>query len=234
MKKILFVTGTDTGVGKTVLTALLVAFLRREGRNALAMKPFCSGSRGDVRLLHRLQEGCLTLEEVNPFYFDKPLAPGVAGKNIPLPVAAGKIRDLARRCEILVVEGVGGLLVPLGENYTVRTLMEHLDCKAILVCANKLGAINHTLLTVEALQDVMRKELTIVMMEAKRPDISAASNVRVIRRMFSKNRVFVLPYLGPGASTASEIKKSAFFLKKTLAQIAMGGNVASFFSKNRG
>ena len=76
MEKIIFVTGTDTGVGKTVLTAMLLTYLRKKGANALGMKPFCSGSRGDARLLRACQKGCLTLDEINPFYFDKPLAAG--------------------------------------------------------------------------------------------------------------------------------------------------------------
>ncbi|MCL5097200.1 MAG: dethiobiotin synthase, partial [Candidatus Omnitrophica bacterium] len=76
--KTVFITGTDTGVGKTVLTALLLAYLRRQGRIVWAIKPFCTGRRGDVRLLHRLQDGELTLAEINPFHFSEPVAPLVA------------------------------------------------------------------------------------------------------------------------------------------------------------
>ncbi|MGA2177892.1 MAG: dethiobiotin synthase [Verrucomicrobiota bacterium] len=232
MKKILFVTGTDTGVGKTVLTAMLLAFLRGAGRDALAMKPFCSGSRGDARLLHDLQKGCLTLDEVNPFYFDKPLAPAAAAKNVPLRAALAKIRELAGRCDILVVEGVGGLLAPLGKGYTVRDLIGNLDCKVIVVSANRLGTINHTLLTVEALQVSGQKELAIAMMGVRKPDISAASNVRMIRRMAPRTPVFAIPYLGFGASKAGGVKKNVIFLKKTLAQLAWGGSVGLVLSQN--
>jgi dethiobiotin synthetase len=92
VKNILFVTGTDTGAGKTVLTALLLDFLRSEGIRVLAMKPFCSGPRGDAVLLHGLQKGCLTLDDVNPFYFDRPLAPAAAGRGqVSLTVALRKI-----------------------------------------------------------------------------------------------------------------------------------------------
>ena len=78
MGKIIFVTGTDTGVGKTLLTALLLQHLRAHGQSALAIKPFCSGGREDAELLHSLQENELTLDEMNPFHFKKPLAPYLA------------------------------------------------------------------------------------------------------------------------------------------------------------
>src|SRR5581483_3100804 len=76
--RILFITGTDTGVGKTLLTAMLLHHLRVAGRRTLAMKPFCSGGRDDVELLHALQDGELTADEINPFYFSEPTAPLVA------------------------------------------------------------------------------------------------------------------------------------------------------------
>jgi dethiobiotin synthetase len=231
VKRIVFVTGTDTGVGKTVLTAMLLAFLRREGRNALAMKPFCSGSRGDARLLHGLQKGCLTPDEVNPFYFDKPLAPGATGKNVLLRTALGKILNLAGRCDVLVVEGVGGLLAPLGKGYTARDLIGRLDCGTILVSANRLGTINHTLLTLEALQSSVQKELKIVVMDAKKPDISAASNIQMIRRMTPGTPVYSIPYLGPRASKPFAVKKNVNFVKKTLALLTGGDKVGLVLSK---
>src|SRR6185312_6066960 len=73
--KIVFITGTDTGVGKTIFTGLLVRHLREHGVHALAMKPFCSGGRGDVKLLRAMQDAELTENEINPFYFPKPVAP---------------------------------------------------------------------------------------------------------------------------------------------------------------
>src|SRR5258705_9807549 len=78
--KIIFVTGTDTGVGKTLLTGLLLHHLRTEGCHALAMKPFCSGGRGDVEFLHALQDGELSEREINPFYFHEPVAPLLAAR----------------------------------------------------------------------------------------------------------------------------------------------------------
>src|SRR6476469_2720446 len=101
--KIVFITGTDTGVGKTLLTGLLLCHLRARGARALALKPFCSGSRGDAQLLHDLQDGDLTLEEVNPFYFPEPVAPLVSARKhkrkIPLDEVIQHISSVATRVE---------------------------------------------------------------------------------------------------------------------------------------
>src|ERR1041385_8329560 len=146
--RIIFITGTDTGVGKTIFTGLLVHHLRTEGVHALAMKPFCSGSRADVRLLRGMQDEALTEEEINPFYFPEPIAPLVSARKrkrlIPLGEVVQWIKKTAARCECLLVEGSGGLLVPLGEKYLVRDLIKRLNCEVIVVSRNQLGTINHT------------------------------------------------------------------------------------------
>ena len=112
--KILFITGTDTGAGKTVLTALLLAHLRSQGVNALAMKPVCAGSRSDVRLLQSLQPGELSDDEMNPFWYQTPVAPIAAARGYrKKPTQANlkkAIQGLRGRCDILLVEGAGGLI----------------------------------------------------------------------------------------------------------------------------
>jgi dethiobiotin synthetase len=236
VKKIFFVTGTDTGVGKTVLTSMLLASLRRNGCDALAMKPFCSGSRHDARLLHSLQKDRLTLQEVNPFYFDKPLAPAAAARGrsgVSLQAVLSKIRALAGRCDLLLVEGVGGLMTPLAEDYTVRDLIRRLNCQTIVLCPNRLGVINHALLTAEALQNAGIEEFTIVMMGVRKPDISAASNPRMIHQRLPLNLFFCLPYLGNRASTTRAAKRNVKYLKKMLAPLLGGGILRMFFRKKR-
>jgi dethiobiotin synthetase len=237
VKKILFVTGTDTGVGKTVLTATLLAFLRRGGGGALAMKPFCSGSRGDAQLLHRLQRECLTLDDVNPFYFDRPLAPAAAaGRGQPgvsRQAVLAQIRLLAGRCDLLLVEGAGGLMAPLGKGYTIRDLIRRLRGKTIVVCPNCLGVINHVVLTAEALQNAGIKEFTVVMMGVRKPDISAGSNARMIRQMLPLTPVFCLPYLGRRASTERGAKENAKYLKKTLAHLVGADILRTFFHRKK-
>ena len=222
MAKIIFITGTDTGVGKTVVTALLLWHLRQAGCNALAMKPFCSGSRADARLLRSLQKNLLTLEEINPFFFREPVAPAAAGgrrKTISLDTVLRKIGAVGRRCDVLLVEGIGGLLVPLGKNHTVADLISRLDCPTLVVARNRLGTINHTLLTVKALQAIGIKRVRIVMVGDKKADISAVSNPKIVKKMAGLGPVFVVPDLGFGASAAGTVKINAIFLKIVLARI---------------
>src|SRR5471032_2729870 len=117
MKQTLFITGTDTGVGKTVLTALLTRFLRERGINAAALKPICSGSRADARALHAAMNGALTLDEINPWHFRAPIAPLLAarkaGQRVKLSQVRAHIHAMQKRFDVLLVEGAGGLLSPL-------------------------------------------------------------------------------------------------------------------------
>src|SRR5262245_48754787 len=138
--RILFITGTDTGVGKTVLTALLLSHLRQQGLHALALKPFCSGSRNDVTLLRAVQENELTVQDINPYYFPEPVAPLIAARKHKRPVRIAPlvqhIRNIARRCDILLVEGAGGLLVPIAKGLTILDLVAQLRCRVIVVAHN--------------------------------------------------------------------------------------------------
>lgn len=217
MKRIIFITGTDTGVGKTVLTALLLSHLRLQGRNALAMKPFCSGSRNDAKVLHALEKECLTLDEVNPFYFDKPLAPAASPKQVPFRDVLAKIRAISKRCDILLIEGAGGLLAPLGEKYTARDIIKALRAEVIVVGRNQLGIINHALLTVEALQSAGSKYVAVVLMGVAKPDSSVSQNPEMLRKRLVSAVLLTVPFLGKRASLPSVVKISAVFLKKTLA-----------------
>ena len=230
MGRILFITGTGTGVGKTVLTALLLRHLREEGHDALAMKPFCSGSRHDARLLQRLQQEDLTLAQTNPFFFKRPLAPWVAarlhhGPRISLRHALREIRRLGKRGKILLVEGSGGVLAPLGNHYAAADLISLLRCETVIVAPNCLGTINHTLLTAKYMQCIGIKEFKIVMMSSKKPDLSSRSNINAIRELLPGIAVFSLPHLGREASKLAGVKKNAKKMKKRLARVFGGGKL---------
>ena len=221
--RILFITGTDTGVGKTVLTALLLGHLRQQGLHALAMKPFCSGDRADASLLHSIQDGELTLEEVNPFFFEEPVAPLVALRqhnlSIPLQEVLQRVSHAATRCERLLIEGSGGLLVPLGEGYSVCDLIAKLDCEVIVVSRNRLGTINHTLLTVGALQEAGLTRLTVVMMDQASSDHSTASNKLILGELLGQVPLHSLGFLDGNASRTEALKRAEKIFEKTLALI---------------
>lgn len=223
MAKLVFVTGTDTGSGKSVLTALLVASLRAGGHEALAMKPFCSGSWDDVDLLATAQDYRLDRNRICPFHFKQPLAPWVAarltGRKVRLAEVIDSIHNVAHHCEILLIEGVGGLRVPLGEGYSVLSLIKTLDCPAIIVARNELGAISHTLLTLDALRHGQCQPGCVVLMQPSRRSQVTRTNVEAIAELVAPVPLQTLPYLGQNPCNKQRLKKNAQELKKTLARI---------------
>src|SRR6266496_2869342 len=125
--RILFITGTDTGVGKTVFAVLVTRHLCDRGFYVATLKPVCSGSRDDARLLRDAAGKVLPLREVNPWHFRAPLAPLLAArqekKRVRLREVRAHIRRVARQFDVVVVEGAGGLLSPLGEDFDSRDLI---------------------------------------------------------------------------------------------------------------
>jgi dethiobiotin synthetase len=254
-KRIIFITGTDTGVGKTVLTALLLHHLRA-GQGvppthklsakfqppnspprpliALAIKPFCSGSRADVRLLQSFQPGELTDDEANPFYFREPVAPLVALRKLRRKIALKEvfqhIESVKKRCDCLLIEGSGGLLVPLAETFTVADLIAQLNAQnttfqVIVVARNRLGTINHTLLTVRHLQSIGITVLAIALISQKKPDFPGASNPKILAEMLRPIPVVLVPFLGSNVSRAEALKNNYKKVKKTLARLLELGNL---------
>lgn len=227
MGRIIFVTGTDTGVGKTLLTASLLFHLRSEGKRALALKPFCSGGREDALLLQSLQAGDITIEEVNPFYFKRPLAPYLAAsptqrRELRLEKVVEHIQKQAERCEILLVEGAGGIFVPVGEGWFIRDLIEALNCEVIVVAFDRLGTLNQTLLTVKALPEgVVQKGCKVVLMGQVKADLSAKSNAKFLGKALARTPIVRVGFLGAGASRLSAIKAHEKKVKKALALLVV-------------
>ena len=151
----IFITATDTGAGKTFLTCLILNSLRQRGIDAVGYKPISCGDRDDGHALAKCSEN-LPLDTVNPFHLKNGVAPYVAGllENTTLDPAAliAGYQRLAAAHQVVVVEGVGGWEVPLAPNYRVSDLAKDLGLPVILVAANRLGVLNHTLLTVDAIR----------------------------------------------------------------------------------
>jgi dethiobiotin synthetase len=150
-----FLTGTDTGVGKTYFTCWLVRAWLRAGLDAIALKPIATGDREDARALHEAMGGRLTLDEINPLHFREPLAPLVAaraeGREINVPQLNAEIRARCMRHSHAAVEGVGGWRVPLAPGYDVSDWARDLGWPVVVVARGRLGTLNHTLLTVESI-----------------------------------------------------------------------------------
>lgn len=153
----LFITGTDTDVGKTFVGACLAAALRRRGRDVGVMKPAQSGyapgdPASDAVRLARWAGVDDPPDLVCPFAYEEPLAPEVAAARAGRPVDPARVRaalaELARRHRHLLVEGAGGLLVPLAPGWTVADLAVEAGFPLLVVARPGLGTVNHTLLTV--------------------------------------------------------------------------------------
>jgi dethiobiotin synthetase len=222
MKQTLFITGTDTGTGKTVLTALLVKFLRERGVNAAALKPICSGNRDDARKLFAAMNGALSLDEINPWHFRAPIAPLLAArrenKTVKLSQVFAHIRAMQKRFDVLLIEGAGGLLSPLGENFNSRDLIVALRAMPIVVAQNRLGAVNQVLLTLEALPKNLRAKTRIVLMSPPKPDSATNSNSKLLAEFFDVKKIFLLPWLGKNFTTARVLKNLR--VRRTLEALA--------------
>lgn len=210
MKRIIFVTGTDTGAGKTVLTALLVNFLRARGVNAVALKPICSGGRADARVLRAAMNGALSLDEINPWHFRAPVAPLLAARrerrHVHLAEVLAHVRALQRRFDVLLIEGAGGLLSPLGEQFNSRDLILALRATPLVVAQNRLGMVNQVLLTLEGLPENFRRKTKLVLMSPPRPDASTRVNTELLAEFFADKRIFTLPWLGENFSAGEVLK----------------------------
>jgi dethiobiotin synthetase len=191
-----FITGTDTGIGKTEISSALVRILHARGCRVGVMKPVASGCGiKDGRLISidtlRLMAAAQCdddPETVTPMAYRSPLAPAAAAREENTPFDIVKVLSawdrLRAKHEFVVVEGVGGLLAPLDETTLVADLIKRMDLPALIVARAGLGTINHTLLTV---REAKRQGLTVLGIilnhaAASEPDSSAATNAEVIRR----------------------------------------------------
>ena len=161
--KALFITGTDTEIGKTEITLGLMAAIQQKGHRVLGMKPIASGAeptynglRNDDALRIQ-QQGSLDIayEMINPYAFEPPIAPHLAAEEAGVELDFHKIHDhlniLSRQADFVIVEGVGGWKVPLGRNGGVAELTLTLGLPVVMVVGLRLGCINHALLTAESI-----------------------------------------------------------------------------------
>jgi dethiobiotin synthetase len=221
MAQTLFITGTDTGVGKTVLTALLVGFLRAKKIPVAALKPVCSGGRADARQLQAALGGALSLDEINPWHFRAPIAPLLASrrenKSVPLADALAFIRTTRKNFDVTLVEGAGGLLSPLGTDFDSRDLVTALRAAPIVVAQNRLGVVNPILLTLEALPKNLLAKVKVVLMSPPKPDAATASNAELVAELYPAVKIFELPWLGSNFDALTAWRRAA--VRRTLAAL---------------
>jgi dethiobiotin synthetase len=151
-----FITGTDTAVGKTYIAALLTRALRRAGLDTVALKPICCGSRDDVDALCDASENELSADATNPIWLASPVAPLIAARLENRDLNIGELdawfRHHRSRRRSLLVEGVGGWLTPVTAKLGAADVAALFKLPVLLVIANRLGCLNHTLLTIESIR----------------------------------------------------------------------------------
>jgi dethiobiotin synthetase len=195
----LFITGTDTGAGKTVFATLLTRCLRERGGRVAALKPLCSGGRDDARALWTAADKVLALDAVNPWHFRAPLAPVLAarreGKQVRLANVVKHIRHVSRGFEVVVVEGAGGLLSPMGEDFASRELIVALKAVPLIISPNRLGAVNQIRLALEALPANLAARALVVFFDLRKPDGAARANAALLGEFIEPRRIHRLPWL---------------------------------------
>lgn len=155
-----FVTGTDTGVGKTTVSCALLRAFAAQGKKVVGMKPVAAGSENgrwmDVELLLAAGNVNVTRQQINPYAFDSPISPHIAAQQanteIDLTVIHHAYQQLHAKADIVIVEGVGGFLVPLNQQQNGADMAHTLDLPVILVVGMRLGCLNHALLTAQAVR----------------------------------------------------------------------------------
>ena len=212
----LFITGTDTGVGKTTIAAAIAMAMKKRGLDAGVMKPLQSGPDSDAEILMAAAGALDDRKLVVPYSFKEPVAPTLAarleGVTIDLDLIRRAYDKLASRHETMIVEGAGGIMVPLIENkkesYLFSDLAAELKLKTIIVARPGLGTVNHTLLTIE---HARKKELDLACIiingYPENPGLSEENNPAMIEEI-SEVPVILVRHL-PCSDSPAFIEKIA-------------------------
>ena len=220
--KTIFVTGTDTGVGKTTVSAGLAAFLSvKKGFDVGVMKPFESGMSKsenlvtrDAALLKFASGTSDTLEQITPYRFEAPLAPQPAAElehvSIDISVITEAFERMKKSHDILVVEGAGGVLVPITKDFFYADLIRLLNIPVLVVARLGLGTINHTLLTVNYLQSAGVSVVGVALNNVDGSmDEATRTNPEILSQYLSVPVVGILPYL-EGCQPDSKMDREFF------------------------
>jgi len=185
----IFITGTDTGVGKTFFTALLTKALRDQGIPALPIKPVSCGDREDALRFSEAANGAISPIEINPIHFAAPLSPYAASilevRPFPWAVLRERMQKLASNYSgPFLVEGVGGWRVPFDQSSGIREWAQELALPVLLVVRATLGTLNHTLLTVDSIRQAKLPLLGIILNLHQAPnDLATQTNPALLEEL---------------------------------------------------
>jgi len=217
----IFVTGTDTGVGKTVIACALVRGLRAEGARVAVMKPVASGSfataeglrNSDALALMEAARSPHTYDEVNPYCFEPAISPHIAAKEAAIEVDTSMIRQkynqLATGVDWVVVEGAGGWFAPINQHQTMADLAWALSVPALLVVGLKLGCLNHAQLTRLGVESHGVPLAGWVVNGIDPEMMRVEANLEALERLLGEPPLAVVPHLPAGAAEALDLGELA-------------------------
>lgn len=200
MGQTLFITGTDTGVGKTVITAALAIAAKAAGYRVAVCKPFESGNPRDSEFLQAIIPLDAPLAEINLYHFDEALAPGIAAERAGVAVDLDRVRDhleaLQAKNDLLLIEGAGGLYVPIFQGVMMIDLIERLRIPILLVARTRLGTLNHCLLSIAACNE-RAIPIAGIVLNHTHPDLALADTTATpsLQRQCSAPIFGPFPYL---------------------------------------
>jgi dethiobiotin synthetase len=199
----LFIIGTDTGVGKTVITAALAMALRAKRVNVGVMKPVSTGGKRplDALFLKKAAQVDDPLDWINPIHLTPPLAPWVASRVTGQKISLQKIRQAYRwlqtKHSFLLVEGTGGLLVPITASFTILDLAREFGLSVVVVARTGLGTINHTGLTLHLLKEAKLKVAGVVMNGfslLEKQTLAERTNAETIKSLYKVKWITKIPW----------------------------------------
>jgi len=202
MAKGFFVTGTDTGIGKTTVSCALLYAFAAQGKKVVGMKSIAAGSENglwmDVELLLAASNVNVSRQQINPYAFEPAVAPHIAAqrasREIDLEVIRAAYCALSMKADIVIVEGVGGFLVPINQQQDGADLAKILNLPVILVVGMYLGCLNHAFLTVKAIQST-GLELAGWVANCMDPQMLAiAENISTLERQLGCPLLGTLPF----------------------------------------
>jgi dethiobiotin synthetase len=227
-----FITGTDTGVGKTLVTCAIIHYLTQNGVFALGMKPVASGMvlknnqwySEDTDAIIQAGRNKLSADLVTPYRFNPPIAPNIAAdlENITIswPLISVSYEEIARQADSVIVEGAGGFRVPLSEGFDTADLAVQIGLPVILVVGLRLGCINHALLTAEA---ILSRGLTLAGWVANQIDPAmryVQENIATLQKEIPAPKLATIPFVeGIKATEAARY----FDLTKLIAKYTADG-----------
>jgi len=208
----LLVTGTDTGIGKTVIAGAIADWFRRQGKHVAVCKPAGSGCvrrreglvSEDAEFLAHCADSSHPLDLICPVRYVEPLAPAIAAERAKAPLdwtpIDRAIATMSMGSDVMIVEGVGGLMVPMDARHTFLDVAKWLRLPAVVVARPNLGTINHTLLTVNALRDAGVKVAGVVINRypAQSADVAAETNPRAIEKWGKVPVLCIVPDVAAG------------------------------------